>query len=108
MVNITFEKFKVIVTRLYKLNLSTEQYLKALGEIDPDLEDHFTESKPVNNLYLMNDILMIQCFGDLSDVVNWLFYDFQDGETNILHHENDVYYINNLDEYFNTIKEIYY
>lgn len=104
---LSFDEFKEIVEYIYALNKVSEEYTEGLRKVDSALAEYLDENSKMELLYRINDKLMVTVFGDMIEDVFWLLYEWKVG-TGMEIETTKKYTINNLEDYFNYIRDEYY
>lgn len=100
----TFEEFETIFLEIIKRTSIRETYLNS---VPSDIRTAIFDNEYVNQLGITNDILMQCLFGEelLSELL-WYLYEWKEGfEISV---EDTKYVINNQEDFFKYIKEIYF
>ena len=105
---LSFGEFKEVVTNIYTLNKAAEDYTETLRAIDASFASYLEENEKVEFLYRINDSLMMNLFGDMAEDIYWLFYEWKLGMAMNFEVNDKKYTINNLEDFFNYIFEVYY
>lgn len=105
---LSFDEFKEIVEYIYALNTVSEEYTEDLRKVDSSLAEYLDENSKMELLYRINDKLMVTIFGDMIEDVFWLLYEWKLGLGMHFDVGEKTYIINNLDDFFNYIRDEYY
>jgi hypothetical protein len=99
------EDFRSIVTRLYQDIESQKNYIDRLRELDPCLSEIIIENKYINSVLILNDFLIQNVFGELTEHVYWFLYDWKYGYK--ITDNNVDYVINTIDDFIICTQQIY-
>lgn len=91
---------KKLINKLYNLNKQGDAYLDT---VPSDIRLVLFDNKFTESLERTKDLLIKEVFKEYADDINWLLYDFKEGEDNLCVINNKEVNIKTVEDFLNTL-----
>lgn len=99
-----FNKFKALVSEMYKINKTGTEWI---NKLPIEINDVFFDNPYTVSMGRICDMLITEHFGEYSEDVFWLLYEFEEGKEYSLEINGKQHTISTLEDYFNAIKSTF-